>query len=124
MERVLKSHVTCVSRWSNRSSEFDKKRTVVTENETQIDTVCRTQAGVAGGQIELGAQGVLLRWCVTSYTWSVESGESFVLGGDTLKQTLSGGRHVPLPLDRLWVVSAPLPSLPTRVTSRHIHPLV
>ena len=58
---------------------------------------------VAGGQIEIGAQGILLRWCVHSYAWSVDGVLGVVVGGDTLKETLGRGRHAPLPLDRLWM---------------------
>ena len=93
----------------SREVSYIWKRTGVPEN-VQIDPV-GTQV-VAGGQIEIGDEGVLVRWCVTSYAWpAMTGGADVTLGGDTLKQTLARGRHVPLPLDRLWVVRRPEPLL-------------
>ena len=67
------------------------------------DDEARALRNVAGGQIEIGDGGLLLRWCVYSYAWPEDGPRGVVVGGDTLKETLSRSRHVPLPLDRLWV---------------------
>ena len=57
--------------------------------------------------VQVGDEGVLLRWCVYSYALRVDcerAGDSLVVvGGNTLKETLSRSRRVPLPLERLWV---------------------
>ena len=60
---------------------------------------------VAGGQIEIGDGGALLRWCVYSYAWPVD-GKYVVLGAAPLRPTLGGAFlcHISVVSSPIWTI--------------------
>ena len=57
MECVLESHVTCASRWNSRSSKSNRKRPVVPEKETRIDTCESRRQETCAGLLQPAPRG-------------------------------------------------------------------